>query len=448
METKQDEVDAHLLISSSEEFLQNQKRVLSQIKDEINVLPKKVKTECQGDGDNLPSDVRIECQQVVDEFKKKKIAFVQLLSRIKLLDNLENVPKDEWPSPASCDEEAKEVRSQLKGAKRSAADLEEKVKEMITATEDKTLQAKLETFESRLEQVQEEMATLQQVVETRSQSLSELEGSDLNVQNFQQRFENETAELRLAEETLSNYQPLLSRLREGVADIRSQCQETQAETELARQALSNLKASQLENQQQEQDKRKWCDSAYQNLVELTGVSERSLGNDSWTLELNTAGCSLSDREGMKAVLTLHFKPGTAEWEPKTLSSATIDIETLDISDLVAEGVRKNNIAFLVSAVMKKLKNHAPLFMEVEQLRHQYAIDWQSEEGILRVILGDSGHIVCTLSVATGPLGLTLTQLKSVEGASKHPPIEELKPPQESPRISEWLEYLKEAVHNF
>ena len=68
-----------------------------------------------------------------------------------------------------------------------------------------------------------------------------------------------------------------------------------------------------------------CDSAYQNLVELTGVSERSLGNDSWTLELNTAGCSLSDREGMKAVLTLHFKPGTAEWEPKTLSSATVSL---------------------------------------------------------------------------------------------------------------------------
>ena len=44
-------------------------RVLSQIKDEINVLPKKVKTECQGDGDNLPSDVRIECQQVVVRVK-------------------------------------------------------------------------------------------------------------------------------------------------------------------------------------------------------------------------------------------------------------------------------------------------------------------------------------------------------------------------------------------
>ena len=61
----------------------------------------------------------------------------------------------------------------------------------LLSKDQETLEALLDTFEKRLGQVQEKMATLSQFVEARSHSLAELEDSGVTIDNFQERFEKE-----------------------------------------------------------------------------------------------------------------------------------------------------------------------------------------------------------------------------------------------------------------
>ncbi|XP_038079371.1 uncharacterized protein LOC119746480 [Patiria miniata] len=428
-------------------IMEKQKRVLCDLKDKANILPKKVKTEDASLDTEHLHDFKVECQQVVDEFKKLKFAFVHLQGHIKLLDYLANVPKDQWPSVASCDEESKKIRRQLKDAKGEASDLEEHLQNMMKSVQNcqEMLDTKLASITKMMEKVEGVATQVKENTKGRGGAVEELEGGGVTLENFQDENAKQIFDLKAAEEFLARYQPAMKRLKESTEAIRKNQQSALDENKTVMEMVSQLMAKKLDREQQASDKMKWCESASKMLAQLTGVSERSLDDNCWILELTADGCSSVNKESLTAVLTLHFKPGPDPWSPRQISAASIDVDSLDMSDLVEEAVRKNDVPFLVSSVMTRLRTHAPLYMEVEQLRHQYAIDWVPEEGILRVIFGDSAQIVCTLSLSTGPLGTTVVQLKSLEGVRQHPPLDELKPPHEKPRISDWLEYLQEAT---
>ncbi|XP_022080020.1 uncharacterized protein LOC110973478 [Acanthaster planci] len=424
-------------------------RVLLELKDHANILPKKVKTEDDSQDDDQPHYLKIECQQVVDEFKKLKFAFVHLQAHIKLLDYLENVPKDQWPSVASCDEESKKIRRQLKEAKAKTEDLEEHIQDLMKSVKNcqETLNAKLVSFEKMIKETEDRAVEVEQLVRTRSGALAELEGSGVTLENFQAEYAKQDEGLKAAKDFLAHCQPVVRHMKEGTENLHKEKESLMEDTKAVMETVSEYRAEKESREQQLVDKMKWCESASKMLKQLTGVSERSLDENCWTLELSTDDSYLGNKESMTALLALHFKEAKNPWSSRQLEAAKIDIDTLDISDLVEEAVRRNDAVFLVSSVMKRLKTHAPLYMEVELLRHQYAIDWVSEEGILRVIFGDSAQIVCTLSLTTGPQGRTMVQLKSLEGVKQHPPIQELKPSCEEPKISDWLEFLKDATQD-
>ena len=61
-----------------------------------------------------------------------------------------------------------------------------------------------------------------------------------------------------------------------------------------------------------------------------------------------------------------------------------------------------------------------------QFHYSYAIDWEPNHGRIRVMLGKSGKVVCTLKV--DPMyshGLGQVQLLAVEGSSDHRGIQQL-----------------------
>ncbi|XP_060704870.1 uncharacterized protein si:dkey-225f5.4 [Hemiscyllium ocellatum] len=107
-----------------------------------------------------------------------------------------------------------------------------------------------------------------------------------------------------------------------------------------------------------------------------------------------------------------------------------EMDTVDLPNLTAE-------------IWKRYMSQAELWGEIQQLQNRYAIDWLEDERklkFLQLIAGSSSNIVCTLYIEHGYPGNGEVKLSSIQENNK--PIDTvIKPPQDKPSLSNWLEYL-------
>ena len=57
---------------------------------------------------------------------------------------------------------------------------------------------------------------------------------------------------------------------------------------------------------------------------------------------------------------------------------------------------------------------------------RYALDWLSDEGLIRVMLGDKGQVVCSLTIESGYPATGSVKLTAVEGLQEQAQLDSFK----------------------
>ncbi|XP_072039133.1 uncharacterized protein [Amphiura filiformis] len=412
---------------SASENWETHKRVLCEVQEKQKVLHDLATSH---DGDEPCTGARLQCAKA--KFANLKLEYIELLIKKKLMNYLENVPQEEWSSAGVTSEDFKETRRDLKKTKAEMQTTEEEIQEMIAKanTAQEEFESKLKLLQSKLESIEQKRNKLSQLQTERSSGLS-------RDQLHQQR-----SALQKAESMLSSYQTAVAQHKQEISKLAEAKEAMQALLEDARPNLEKMKMERAAEISREQCMETWCTNTLQKLSHLSGIKEHSLHGNILTLELT----SPSDTP-VNGLLTLKFKDGEPPASQWRLNDAEINIESLDIADLINEAVRMNDVVFLVTQVKSRLYSHAPLRHEIETLRNRYALDWLSDEGVITVILGDKGQVVCSLSVDAGYPGMGSIKLTSVEGLHEQIALESFQPEIESPTITDWLDYLHNKVNS-
>ncbi|XP_064621096.1 uncharacterized protein LOC135483951 [Lineus longissimus] len=171
---------------------------------------------------------------------------------------------------------------------------------------------------------------------------------------------------------------------------------------------------------------------------ISSVRETTVNQDVAIVELT----SPDGEEKLK--LSMEFKFN--EFGDFVLATAHVDDNTVEIGDLVDYAVANDNILHLVKEVQARWVTHRPLLSEISTLQNRFAIDWISEQNTLRMMLGLGGHIVCTLTISDGYPNTGCVELTNVEGFNEDLLLENIKPEQEKPSLTNWLEYLHLQFH--
>lgn len=86
----------------------------------------------------------------------------------------------------------------------------------------------------------------------------------------------------------------------------------------------------------------------------------------------------------------------------------------------------SNNSFLLTKNLICLYLCCGVFFRLFRLR-RYALDWLSEEGLIRVMMGDKGQVVCTLTIQSGyPAIGSEVRLTAVEGLQEQVSLESFK----------------------
>jgi len=170
---------------------------------------------------------------------------------------------------------------------------------------------------------------------------------------------------------------------------------------------------------------------------------QSMQGDSVVLEIpsDTQPVGL-DESSPSLILTIKFRlqGGTQA----VFAGAEINLDLPTVEDLVNHAIRTNDVVAFILQVKELFRKQRNLMMEVKQLQANYAMDWEPNHGRVRVMLGRSGKVVCTLKVDSKySIGQGQVQLLGVEGGSNREGIQQLQNDGANRNLTEWIEKLQE-----
>ncbi|KAL8164238.1 UNVERIFIED_CONTAM: hypothetical protein K2H54_048047 [Gekko kuhli] len=255
---------------------------------------------------------------------------------------------------------------------------------------------------------------------------------------------------RLLEETLGRYRAKKEEMEEKVKNAQERCLKEQ---ERLRKLQEQMEGRVAEVQGRLQRQR-------EELQRLQGALEeqdRQAGD--WREKAQTISdfrCFLEMLQGVKVThasesdleleLTPHAQSGTAEphclklrlhWREDGNIALQSDCPLFLLSTTLPTGSR-GTVSDILLELQDSYWQQARLLAEIESLQNCFAIDWQPEERLLHYLKPSS---TCTLRVEPGyPTGggICLLSIKS-----QHGPVDATvyRPPQETPSLKDWLEYL-------
>lgn len=278
-------------------------------------------------------------------------------------------------------------------------------------TKHTVLKEKLEALEQRLCSTKDEKIKFEALKEELEQRANKLEEEKIKFETLKEELEQRAN--KLEEETNSHSLDLLNSIpfeadltiKHYNASISSleHCRELlEVEDVRLEDDVNELKQDfmlqqqiKLNNQQREFFVRQWLADAVELHGTLGNVSVQSMQGDTVVLEIPSE-VKAEDQPGPPLILTVKFRlEGGIQ---AVFAGAEINLDLLHIDDLVNDAIRTNNVVGFILAVKRRFRNQLSLITEVQELRANYAIDWEPSHGRIRVMLGRSGKVVCTLKV--------------------------------------------------
>ncbi|CAH1796618.1 unnamed protein product [Owenia fusiformis] len=384
------------------------------------------------------SNVAVQFAQCKADFKELKQKLIQLQTKFHFVKSLatdEETTIDE----ERLDEEIKDSKLDIAEAKGALEELKTKITACIETGEQEytTCQNDLVSLEQLVTQVSAKKQKLDSLVAEREQALQSL--GDLGSSNFindiSAMVESKKSEVKEYSEKLSQSKKALDELAKTKEDINAIIQEFDASTKEYMAVIGDREKEDklMNNTKKEEDE--FLSSVVGYLQHLSGLSIEHLHGDQLKVKFNQPE-GKDETEALTLTMTFRSEPPS----PCVLHKAEVNISTLIVDDIIERAIAQNDCKYLIQEVQQRWQKHFSLLHEITILRERYAIDWICNEGVLRMMLGDNGHIVCTLEIQDGYPATGEVKLKSISGRSEDSPGD-LQPPQKSPTLTDWLHYL-------
>nr|XP_023969600.1 ZW10 interactor isoform X3 [Chrysemys picta bellii] len=276
---------------------------------------------------------------------------------------------------------------------------------------------------------------------------------------YQQRVEAIEGAVPCVLAQLEKGQHLAQRLKEALVQYEAQRHEAEKK---ARDARERRQKEQQQLEEQAALLRSRLEAQRQELHRLQGeLQSQECVASGWRekVERSSALCQLLETlQGVRLVsasgdeIDMELTPGPQPTTPDP-QAATPDPQPLRLTLCWAEDgsvrVRSHSPLFPAPApcadvrgtvleLQHRYRQLAPLLTEIQALQTRFPIDWQPQERRLRFLQPSA---VWTLAVEPGYVGSGGVRLLAVQG--QHGPGDPgaWKPPQETPSLREWLEYL-------
>uniref|UniRef100_K1P5C5 Uncharacterized protein n=1 Tax=Magallana gigas TaxID=29159 RepID=K1P5C5_MAGGI len=127
----------------------------------------------------------------------------------------------------------------------------------------------------------------------------------------------------------------------------------------------------------------------------------------------------------------------------------VNIESLPMDDLIRTAVEKNDPVLLICNLRERWASYQPIVSEIKKLSERHAVDWIQEEGVVRVLLGKRGTVICTLSVPkTYPQEGSVSLVSVHGGYGDDNTMDVDEPAAEKKSLQQWVDYLEEKRLGF
>ncbi|XP_061174011.1 reticulocyte-binding protein homolog 2a-like isoform X2 [Saccostrea echinata] len=130
-----------------------------------------------------------------------------------------------------------------------------------------------------------------------------------------------------------------------------------------------------------------------------------------------------------------------------LKGAEVNVQSLPTEDLIRVAVQKNDPVWLVHSLRELWISYHPIVSEVKKLSERHAVDWIQEEGVVRVLMGKRGTVICTLSVPKTYPQEGNVSLVSVHGGYGEENTMDVDETVENKTLQQWVDYLEAKYGN-
>lgn len=340
-----------------------------------------------------------------------------------------------WPTQKELeDQQMQEVTQRLKNCKESIDQEKTTAEELAACAEEsyemlKTKISELKEIVLKREQKKKELEELRKKVNVADGSIpTNLKEAIQSQREATERVESETAKHQVSlMEAKANQQRLQGELA-AVKDKFNKREENKQKS----QTITAKRAAVLK------EKIKENTELLNYIKTLSGLRELPVEDpNSIRLEFIPEG-----EEDASLNLTMHF---AVDHSGRVhLKGAEVNIESLPMDDLIRTAVEKNDPVLLICNLRERWASYRPIVSEIKKLSERHAVDWIQEEGVVRVLLGKRGTVICTLSVPhTYPQEGSVSLVSVHGGYGDDNTMDVDEPGAEKKSLQQWVDYLEE-----
>lgn len=340
-----------------------------------------------------------------------------------------------WPTQKELeDQQMQEVTQRLKNCKESIDQEKTTAEELAACAEEsyemlKTKISELKEIVLKREQKKKELEELRKKVNVADGSIpTNLKEAIQSQREATERVESETAKHQVSlMEAKANQQRLQGELA-AVKDKFNKREENKQKS----QTITAKRAAVLK------EKIKENTELLNYIKTLSGLRELPVEDpDSIRLEFIPEG-----EEDASLNLTMHF---AVDHSGRVhLKGAEVNIESLPMDDLIRTAVEKNDPVLLICNLRERWASYRPIVSEIKKLSERHAVDWIQEEGVVRVLLGKRGTVICTLSVPhTYPQEGSVSLVSVHGGYGDDNTMDVDEPGAEKKSLQQWVDFLEE-----
>nr|XP_034326279.1 golgin subfamily B member 1 isoform X1 [Crassostrea gigas] len=350
-----------------------------------------------------------------------------------------------WPTQKeSEDQQMQEVTQRLKNCKESIDQEKTTAEELAACAEEsyemlKTKISELKEIVLKREQKKKELEELKKKANVANVSIpTNLKEAIQSQREATERVESETAKHQVS---LTEAKTNQHRLHEELAAVKDKLNKRE-DSKQKSQTITAKRAAVLKENIKE-------NTELLNYIKtLSGLRELPVEDpDSIRLEFIPEG-----EEDASLNLTMHFAVDLsgrvhltgAEVQTFNTNRFYVNIESLPMDDLIRTAVEKNDPVLLICNLRERWASYQPIVSEIKKLSERHAVDWIQEEGVVRVLLGKRGTVICTLSVPkTYPQEGSVSLVSVHGGYGDDNTMDVDEPAAEKKSLQQWVDYLEE-----
>lgn len=379
---------------------------------------------------SLPADIadlektKYEVKTLI-EISTSKLLFYKYLSK----------NQDERPIDDAADNSLTKASEELK---ESIDKEEENIKELSeeAAQSNEILQKNIAELKSTFNSLQEKVVRLTDIKTKQEDIWSKILEKPPKGVSLKQLKENKENKLKSVIDCLLRCDSNVKSVKEQISSLEQSISQTQSKSDRKQNDSNiddNATSTLLKNTVTS------LKTLVSDQTHLSGVKVQSASDKQIILEfLNSCG----QQDDPRLILTINFEEDNSALGNLWIKSAEVNTDSFEVDDIIQTAIKFNDVPLLIQKLKQRWLTHFPLASEMKIVAEHHAVDWMQEEGMVRVLVGRGGSIICTLQMPkTYPSSGDVT-LVNAQGLPNDVNTEDLNPPVGQRNILGWVKYLE------